>query len=261
MHYQHYSHYSTEEIKELFYDDYDAHNQYYIDRANFCSFYISQTRRNEPRSYTPIEDREPLHYKAVLLKLANDGGFLQDIAAENINLKMCAIALCENVNIIKFVPKELLGELYVYFDVRHGDSKNKKRDGLVIDAVLREMDANGLKNKMDFSISSKRRKMLRLSHYFDEDEQREEDKNNFKVITDKKSVFYNMSYAEVLNTLEHDGLLLGAIPRELKNNKMCQIAMKSNPASKKYITREFKYKTDGYPHNFNNRTWRSVYSL
>lgn len=208
-----------------FYDDNDLHNQYYIDRGGFY---------NQAR----------LVYDITLVTLNKNGLSLKRYGKSDINKKMCQIALCQNINAIKFIPKELLVTILIDFNIRYKNSKNKNRDDLIIDTVLSEIEANELSLPiMTHEIINQRTSMTELKKReiggflytpYDWDQYTRE-REEFEVIKACDSPFNEMCYEEVMMNLIHDGLLLRHIPAKDRSRNMCKIASKENHMSLEYI--------------------------
>lgn len=220
------------------YDSYDAHNQYYIDRVYFNFTYIA--------TYSEYHG-----YNETLLEIRNNEYFLGELETKSINKKMCEIALSKNANVINFVPKELLGELYVRFNIRSKNSIRKKNYNIILDTILGEIEAGGLSlHETDFWASKKRKppaiewlndfnsiKFWYKNIYGNYKEHCDRDEYRFNLINNRSKFFRGMLYGEVLANINKDGLLLKYMPEDSRDIKMCQIAMIQNQDAEEYIPR------------------------
>lgn len=224
---------NNEQIEAMkFYDEYEAHNQYYVDRARFNDFYS-----RVGGGY----DGSIFNYDKTLLELSKNGLFLKEINDDNINKKMCVIALYQSAQAVKYIPKDLLGEIYVEFDTRRLRSENadRDRDCAVLGAIMKEITDRGLAIHKVVTSGDKRRVIDGKFLYRRQNRsQFWEDKRDYKVIHDSSNVFDGMSYDEVLANLNHDGMMLARVPCEARNKNMCEIAMNNNQSAKNHIPLE-----------------------
>lgn len=219
----------------LLYDSDELFNQFYIDRVNFGCFC--------PEAFIVY------HYEEALMEVVNNPMFLGRIKDRKKSKKMCEVALHKNVNSIKFVPIDLLGELYICFDAKYKKSEDKKHDGIIIDAILGKIEALGMSlQEIDcYGGSVKRRMMSGGEIFYESNGQTDKDayikdKNKFKVLKNSSSIFNDMSYDEVLATLgNYDGMLLKELDVDHINEKICEAALMNEPKASRYVPKRYFY--------------------
>lgn len=256
-----------------FYDRYNVHNQYYVDRANFSVFSIPGRKHgyvclDDDLKYVYVD--KDLKYDDALSELDKNGLLLAKIEKSNINNKMCQIALSQNIRAVEYIPEDMLMGVFIEFDTRYKDSRNKSRDSLIIDAVLGKMESSGISlyegnvlTPEKYRQSLPERKKASTVFYtgiekeqYDEDRIEfityDEDRIEFATIVGKSSPFDGMSYDEVLWSLNCEGDMLKYIPKRCRNRVMCEVALASNNDSKIYVPRkhlkdiEWQRKVRGY---------------
>lgn len=217
-----------------FYDSDDKLNQYYIDKANYRQLLISYSL-GEVTAYS---------YEDVLLKLATDGMFLKEIDDTRINKKMCEIALYQNMNSIKFIPIDLLCELFIKLSIKYNKNRDERDIFLILDTILGEIESKGLSlhkitdEKADSEVRRCRsNKVIAEVYYGKMLSAYKADESNFKIIREKLFPSYldGLYYSEVLISLSNDGMLLEYIHPKNINLKMCEVAIYQNKNALQFV--------------------------